>query len=237
MTKDGNEHWLFHYGDSQFGDGKKPKCLDVPGSNYAAGENLQLYDCLGGHRNQEWSKFHQIDDCQAMNVTGYWHAVQSIASAGEEISTKIGTQVTHSTSRTVSWRTSVSTTISKSFSFALKDGESGDPDEPEVPPEASLASGLGSFSRTKSVTREESESTEEKISESITQTTEIDHSVLFNEVDVGKLVWQWRMEILDSCGNTETVKSEQYAITPDLDHPPCCLPLYSAGDPSTKPVW
>lgn len=206
MTRSGDNHYLYHYGDQNYGDGKKPKCLDVPNSDYKVGKKLQLYDCKN-QGDQDWRLYEAPASCTAKKATGYWHVVSSIVSAGEKITVKWGTEVTHTESRTKTWRNSVSTTISKGFKFEAE-GESE--------------------SSSMSVTTKESKQISETVTDSVTQTTEEKIEVPFHKADVGKNVWQWRMDIKDSCGHKETVKSVQFAITQDRDTPPCCVPTYQA---------
>jgi hypothetical protein len=207
MTRTGDAHYFYHYGDQNFGDGKKPKCLDVPNSDYTVGKKLQLYDCKS-QGNQGWSLYQAAPSCTAKKATGYWSVVKSIVSAGEEISVMWGTEVTHTESRTKTWRNSVSTTIAKGFEA---EGESS----------------------SVSVTTDESKATSEKVTDAIKQTTEIGYKLPFSKQDVGKDVWQWQMHVVDTCGHKETIKSLQFAITPDRDTPPCCLPTFQAHqDPS-----
>jgi len=78
------------------------------------------------------------------------------------------------------------------------------------------------------------------ISQTISSTFEHDFSVTQEEThtvdwtadQVGKVAWRFVFDIKDDCDYSENTMTQEFALTPNADIQPCCLPGYATDAPS-----
>jgi len=143
--------------------------------------------------------------CDAVNVSGWWEYQFSLAGPTTR-SLTYGTQKSHVESKTETWSESVTLTVSGGFNY-----DGGD----------LHASVSGTISHSIAQTYSDTWSTSKEES----------FSVVFPEKDTGMSVWQFQFNITDTCKHVEQTKTAEYALTPNWQHVPCCLPGYGADMP------
>jgi len=147
------------------------------------------------------------EECKADTVTGGWVYKFSLA-AETEVVIKYGTQKSYEESKKKEGSNSVSVKIQQSFNIV--DGIAGT--QMEVGAELRIA--FESAYKTEWI-----ESTEKTM------------TVKFPAVNIGKSVWQFQVNITDSCQHVERTHLVEYALTDSRNDSPCCFPGYSADGP------
>lgn len=137
--------------------------------------------------------------CTPTQASGRWVYLRVLA--GSQTTTiKRGTSKTHDEQKTTSWSQKVSETVTAGIKIFGADAQS----------ETSEETG---FEQSKMYADEWAKNEEE------------DFEITFNTSYEGKVLWQWQITIVDSCGST-IPKTPDYAITSGAFEPPRCLPGY-----------
>lgn len=155
--------------------------------------------------------------CTATSADGDWVA-HEVIQAQVTYGLQHGTAKSHAESKTQSWSKSVTKTVSGGFSFA------------KVTASKTIGSG-----------------TSQTYSDEWSANTEVSYSVTFPAEDAGLQLWQYVINIEDSCGHTEQTKTTDYALTAGRYQKPCCPAGYGGPGhtidyqvchaPATKASW
>ena len=143
--------------------------------------------------------------CSAKSVKGYWRYRYTIPTDNTE-TWKHGSLKKYQDSKTEEWSDSV--TIKVELGFEIEGFDLG----------FSVGPTLGhKFAETYSQ--------EWSVSE------EYDFTFRWSGQDVGKASWQFVVDTLDTCGHKERALLQEFAVTPNREREPCCLPGYGVDMP------
>ena len=143
--------------------------------------------------------------CKAQQVQGHWQYRYSISADTQE-TWKHGTTKKYPESKTTEWSISMSA-------------------------EAKGKLEVKGFGVSGSMSGEVGEKFTEKYSQEWSVNTEDDFTVHWNAEDIGKASWQFVVDMKDSCDHIERALLREFAVTPNREREPCCLPGYGVDMP------
>lgn len=160
-----------------------------------------------GH--QDWTNYcrngcdYWKGGCEANQASGEWKPLETIQ-GDVTIGIKVGTAKKHAESKTDAWSKSVTKTVEEEMEFSSK-------------------------SVSTKVAKAQVAANEDAWYADVVVSRDTDFPVS----DRGKQLWQWHINIHDSCSHAETTFSADYALTAGMPEKPCCVPGYGANGHKT----